>query len=32
MNGWKYEWVGELPDDVYDVLLEMVKEEEDTQR
>jgi hypothetical protein len=31
MNGWKYEWVGELPDDVYDVLLEMVKEEEDKQ-
>ena len=31
MNGWKYEWVGELPDDVYEVLLEMVKEEQDKQ-
>ena len=22
MNGWKYEWVGELPPDVYEVLIE----------
>lgn len=29
MNGWKYEWVGELPIDVYDVLLdEILKEQE----
>jgi hypothetical protein len=24
MNGWKYEWVGELPQDVYEVLLDMM--------
>lgn len=24
MGGWKYEWVGELPQDVYDVLCGMV--------
>jgi hypothetical protein len=24
MNGWKYEWVGELPRDVYDILLDEV--------
>jgi hypothetical protein len=29
MNGWKYEWVGELPVDVYEVLLEMIKGEAD---
>lgn len=22
MNGWKYEWAGELPPDVYAVLVE----------
>jgi hypothetical protein len=22
MKGWKYDWVGELPLDVYDVLIE----------
>lgn len=26
MNGWRYEWIGELPPDVYDVLIEMVNE------
>lgn len=25
--GWRYEWVGELPQDVYEVLLDMVKRE-----
>lgn len=22
MNGWKYDWVAELPEDVYQVLVE----------
>ena len=26
MNGWKYEWVGELPTDVYEVLLDLMTE------
>lgn len=25
---WKYEWVAELPKTVYDVLLDMIKEEQ----
>lgn len=25
MKGWKYEWVGALPQDVYDVLLEEIE-------
>ncbi len=29
MNGWKYEWVGELPQDVYDELLAMLREEDE---
>lgn len=28
MNGWKYEWVGELPTDVYEVLIELIEEEQ----
>jgi len=28
MNGWKYEWVAELPLDVYDVLMEMIEDEQ----
>jgi hypothetical protein len=24
MKGWKYEWASELPQDVYDVLLEEI--------
>jgi hypothetical protein len=28
MNGWKYEWVAELPIDVYDVLMEMIEDEQ----
>ena len=27
MNGWKYEWVDELPIDVYEVLVEMLTKE-----
>lgn len=27
MNGWKYEWVSELPHDVYEVLVEMLTKE-----
>jgi len=27
MNGWKYEWVGELPQEVYEVLITMVSED-----
>jgi len=27
MKGWKYEWVGELPSEVYEVLVEMLKRE-----
>jgi hypothetical protein len=28
MNGWKYEWVGELPQEVYDVLIDMLRDED----
>jgi hypothetical protein len=31
MNGWKYEWVGELPIEVYEVLLEEVTKEAEQQ-
>jgi hypothetical protein len=31
MNGWKYEWVGELPRDVYTVLIEMLTKEVDAE-
>jgi hypothetical protein len=24
MNGWKYEWVGELPRDVHDLIMEQL--------
>jgi hypothetical protein len=27
MNGWRYEWIDELPEDVYEVLIEMMKAE-----
>jgi hypothetical protein len=27
MNGWKYEWVDELPRDVYSVLVEEVNKQ-----
>ena len=27
MNGWKYEWVDQLPIDVYEVLVEMLTRE-----
>jgi len=27
MKGWKYEWVAELPQEVYEVLIAMVAEE-----
>jgi hypothetical protein len=27
MGGWKYEWVGELSVDVYDVLVAMLTQE-----
>jgi hypothetical protein len=27
MNGWRYEWVDALPQDVYEVLIEKMKEE-----
>lgn len=26
--GWRYEWVGELPLDVYEVLVEMLNQPE----
>lgn len=26
---WKYEWVAELPQDVYEVLVQMIKEDAD---
>jgi hypothetical protein len=29
MNGWKYEWVGELPPQVYEVLVDMLNREAD---
>jgi hypothetical protein len=29
MGGWRYEWVGSLPMDVYEVLLDMLKREAD---
>ena len=28
MKGWKYEWVAELPQEVYDVLIEMIGDEQ----
>jgi hypothetical protein len=27
MNGWKYEWVGELPIEVYEILIDMLTRE-----
>ena len=27
MNGWKYEWVGALPPEVYEVLIDMLDRE-----
>lgn len=30
MNGWKYEWVDELDEDVYSDLIEMFNEERPT--
>lgn len=27
MNGWKYEWVDQLPIDVYEMLVDMLKRE-----
>lgn len=27
MNGWRYEWVEELPPEVYDVLIEEVRKQ-----
>lgn len=27
MNGWKYEWAGELPPEVYDLIVELLEEE-----
>jgi hypothetical protein len=33
MNGWRYEWVRDLPPDVYDVILEeMAREREELDR
>jgi len=33
MNGWRYEWVDELPVEVYEVLIDLVrKETEDRER
>lgn len=32
MNGWRYEWVQDLDADVYDVLVEMVKQEAEKHR
>lgn len=29
MNGWKYEWVGQLPQEVYDELVAWFKEEDE---
>jgi hypothetical protein len=29
---WRYEWVGELPRDVYDVLIEMLNREADERQ
>ncbi len=31
MNGWKYEWVAELPQHVYETLLAMLNEEHEKQ-
>lgn len=28
MHGWKYEWIDELLPEVYEVLLEMITEEQ----
>lgn len=28
MNGWKYAWVAELPVEVYEVLIEMIEDEQ----
>ena len=30
--GWRYEWVGELPSAVYDVLVEMLNADVDRRR
>jgi len=27
MNGWRYEWIDELPIEVYEVLIELVRAE-----
>ena len=27
MNGWRYEWVDELPVDVYELLIEWINEQ-----
>jgi hypothetical protein len=27
MNGWKYEWIRDLPQDVYEVLIQMIADE-----
>lgn len=32
MNGWKYEWVAELPRTVHEVLLTMLAEESNRAR
>jgi hypothetical protein len=32
MNGWRYEFVDELPIEVYEVLLEMVRDYARTQQ
>ena len=29
MKGWKYEWVGQLPADVYQILVEWIQEQQD---
>jgi hypothetical protein len=31
MNGWKYEWIGDLPQEVYEVLIAMVSEHADAE-
>jgi hypothetical protein len=31
MNGWKYEWIGDLPQEVYEVLIAMVSEEAESR-
>ncbi len=30
MNGWKYEWVQELPQDVYEALLDWIRENQES--